>query len=315
MLVDSVKVYCFTADRFSFSESRYLNSLVDYRAKVTDNEYIHKLFIQPGNRLSMYHCRVNSGVLKFRDDREHSISIVVRDAAGNKSSASFKIKSLSEPPVPPVEVSCSKIIPYARASDFTADGIRVHFPAGTLYDTLFLVYNVRRDIRTFLSPVHSVHDETVAVHDKYRLSIRPDTVLAGMEGKMCLAMLNAKGNLSYIGGDLRYGYVSADVNKLGDYVVTVDTLPPSIKPSFASGANLTGKQLFTVTITDEFSGIKSYDTMIDGGWVLAEYDAKNNLLIYRPETPVLKENTLHQMELTVTDNRGNRSVLKSEFKW
>lgn len=315
MLVDSIKVYCFTADRFSFSESRYLNSLVDYKAKVTDNEYIHKLFIQPGNRLSMYDCRVNSGVLKFRDDREHSISIVVRDAAGNKSSASFKIKSLSEPPVPPVEVSCSKIIPFARASDFTADGIRVHFPAGTFYDTLFLVYNVRRDIRTFLSPVHSVHDETVAVHDKYRLSIRPDTVLAGMEGKMCLAMLNTKGNPSYVGGDLRYGYVSADVNKLGDYVVTVDTLPPSIKPSFASGANLTGKQLFTVTITDEFSGIKSYDTWIDGVWVLAEYDAKNNLLIYRPETPVLKENTLHQMELTVTDNRGNRSILKSEFKW
>ena len=128
-------------------------------------------------------------------------------------------------------------------------------------------------------------------------------------------MLNAKGNTSYTGGDLRYGYVSADVNRLGDYVVTVDTLPPSIKPSFASGANLTGKQLFTVTITDEFSGIRSYDTTIDGEWMLAEYDAKNNLLIYRPETPVLKENTLHQMELIVTDNRGNRSVLKSEFKW
>jgi hypothetical protein len=122
------------------------------------------------------------------------------------------------------------------------------------------------------------------VHDKYRLSATTDTVLAGMEGKMCLAMLNGKGNPSYIGGDLRYGYVSADVNRLGDYVVTIDTLPPSIKPSFLSGANLTGKQLFTVTINDELSGIKSYDTMIDGRWVLAEYDAKNNLLIYRSET-------------------------------
>ena len=146
----------------------------------------------------MYDCRVNSGALKFSDDLEHSINIVVRDAAGNRSSASFKIRSLSEAPVRPLEINCSKIIPYGRASDFTADGIRVHFPAGTLYDTLFLVYNVRRDIRTFLSPVHSVHDETVAVHDKYRLSIRPDTVLAGMEGKMCLAVLNAKGNPSYI---------------------------------------------------------------------------------------------------------------------
>ncbi len=315
LLVDSLKVYCFTADRFSFSESKYINSHVDYKAKVTDNEYIHKLFIQPGNRLSMYDCRVNSGILSFSDDLEHSIRIIVRDAAGNRSSASFKVRSLSVPPVEPVEVTCSKIIPFGRASDFTADGIRIHFPSVALYDTLFFVYNVRNHIPTFLSPVHSVHNKTVAINDKYRLSIRPDTVIVGMESKMCLAALDEKGNLSYSGGDLKYGYVSADVSRLGDYVVTADTVAPKIKPSFASGANLTGKQLFTVTITDEFSGINSYETWIDGEWVLAEYDAKNDLLIYRPETPVLKENTLHRMELRVTDNRGNRSVLKSEFKW
>ena len=315
LLVDSLKVYCFTADRFSFSESKYINSHVDYKAKVTDNEYIHKLFIQPGNRLSMYDCRVNSGILAFSDDREHSIRIIVRDAAGNGSSASFKVRSLSVPPVEPAEVTCSKIIPFGRASDFTADGIRIHFPSGALYDTLFFVYNVRNQIRTFLSPVHSVHNKTVAINDKYRLSIRPDTVIAGLEGKMCLAALDEKGNLSYSGGDMKYGYVSADVSRLGDYVVTIDTVAPKIKPSFVSGANLTGKQLFTVTITDEFSGINSYETLIDGEWVLAEYDAKNDLLIYRPETPVLKENTLHRMELWVTDNRGNRSVLKSEFNW
>ena len=313
--VDSVKVYCFTADRFSFNESRYLNSHIDYQAKIADNEYIHKLFIQPGNRLSMYNCRVNSGVLDFNDGLDHNINIIVRDAAGNRSTASFRVKSLSEPPVGPLEINCSKIIPWGKASDFTADGIRVHFPAGALYDTLFLVYDVKSSIRRFLSPVHSVHNKYVAVHDRYRLSIRPDTVIAGKEEKMCLAVLDDKGIPSYSGGDLRYGYVSGDVSRLGDYVVTIDTVPPLIRPSFASGANLAGKQVFTVTITDEFSGIKNYETWVDGQWFLAEYDAKNDLLIYRPETPVLKENTLHHMELRVTDDRGNRSVLRTEFKW
>ena len=315
LLVDSVKVYCFTADRFSFNESRYLNSHIDYQAKIADNEYIHKLFIQPGNRLSMYNCRVNSGVLNFSDNLDHRIDITVRDAAGNRSTASFRVRSLSEAPIGPLEINCSKIIPFGKASDFTADGIRVHFPAGALYDTLFFVYDVKSSIRTFLSPVHSVHNKYVAVHDRYRLSIRPDTVIAGKEEKMCLAVLDEKGIPSYSGGDLRYGYVSADVSTLGDYVVTIDTVAPLIKPSFASGANLTGKQVFTVTITDEFSGIKSYETWIDGQWVLAEYDAKNNLLIYRPEAPVLNGNALHHMELRVTDDRGNRSILKTEFKW
>ncbi len=315
MTVDGLKVYGFTADRFAFSESRYINSHIDYAAKTTGNEYIHRLFIQPGNRLSMYDGHVRRGVLRFSDDGEHEIKITVTDNHGNKSWITFRVRSVSQPPLPPAEISCSKILPWGKASDFSADGIRISFPAGSLYDTLFFDYKVRNHTRTFLSPVHSVHNETVAVHDRYRLSIRPDTVPAGRESKLCLAQVSSKGIPSYTGGEFKYGFVSGDVNKLGDYAVTIDTVPPVIKPSFVKGANLTGRQAFTVTITDDFSGIRSYETLIDGKWSLAEYDAKNNLLIYRPEKEYIKENTLHLMELTVTDNRGNRSVLKSEFRW
>ena len=315
MQVDGLKVYGFTADRFAFSESRYINSHIDYAAKVTSNEFIHRLFLQPGNRLSMYDGLTGRGVLRFSDEGEHEIRIIVSDSHGNKSWVTFKVRSVKEPPVPPAEVNCSKILPYGRASDFTADGIRINFPAGTLYDTLFFDYKARNHSRSFLSPVHSVHRESVAVHDRFRLSIRPDTVFPGRESKMCLAQVNSKGIPSYAGGDFKYGFVSGDVNLLGDYAVTIDTVPPVIKPSFAKGANLTGKQVFTVTITDEFSGIRSYQTLVDGEWSLAEYDAKNNLLIYRPDKQYILENTLHTMELIVTDNRGNRSVLKSEFRW
>jgi hypothetical protein len=70
-----------------------------------------------------------------------------------------------------------------------------------------------------------------------------------------------------------------------------------------------------VTVTDEFSGIGSYETLIDGQWFLAEYDAKNNLLIYRPTSARLKQNAVHTMELTVKDNCGNSTLLRSEFKW
>lgn len=315
MTVDSLSVYVFTADRFSFSESLYLNSHIDYRARVLNNEYIHKLYIEPGNRLSMYSVSPGRGILAFNDDREHSIKIVVTDASGNKSWVNFSVRSVSTPPSGPAEIYCSKIIPWGKASDFSADGIRIHFPAGALYDTLFFAYSTGKTPGRYLSPVHSVHNETVAVHEKYRLSIRPDTIIAGKETKLCLASVSRNGISTYSGGDYRYGYVTGDVGKLGDFVVTIDTLPPKIRPSFSSGADLTGKSSFTVTITDEFSGIKNYEAWIDGEWALAEYDAKNNLLIFRPETPYIKENTLHAMELKVTDNRGNISVMKSEFKW
>ena len=315
MLVDGLRVYQFTADRFSFRESRYINSHIDYASRNTANEYIHRLYLQPGNRLSMYDGHLGRGVLRFADDGEHEIKVFVTDKHGNRSWITFRVMSLSMPPVQPQEITCSKVLPFGRASDFTADGIRLHFPAGALYDTLFLSYQARGKTGVFLSPVHSVHNENVAVHDSYRMSIRPDTIIAGLEDKLCLARVNSKGQPSFAGGDFKYGYVSGEMSSLGDYAVMIDTVPPQIKSSFASGANLTGRQLFTVTISDDFSGIKSYEMLIDGEWALAEYDAKNSLLIYRPDSDYIKENTLHRMELRVIDNRGNASLLRSEFRW
>jgi hypothetical protein len=73
--------------------------------------------------------------------------------------------------------------------------------------------------------------------------------------------INNKGTVSYAGGSYRYGFVSGEVNRLGDYAVTLDTVAPEAKFSFARGANLTGRSQFTATIRDEFSGINSYEML------------------------------------------------------
>lgn len=315
LFADGLKVFSFTADRFSYSETRYINAHIDYAARVTSGEYIHRLHIQPGDRLSMYDGHVGRGVLRFNDDREHDIKIVVTDTHNNRSWVNFRVKSPAKPPVPPEETVCSKVLPWGRASDFTADGIRIHFPPGAFYDTVWFNHRTRKSTNGLLSPVHSVHDETVAVHDRFRLSVRPDTVIPGLENKLCLARLSSKGNISYAGGKYSYGFVSGEMNSLGDYAVTIDTVPPTARLSFAPGTDLSGRSQFTATILDDFSGIRSYELIIDGEWTLAEYDAKNNLLICRPEKSRLKENTLHRLELKVTDNLGNFTVIKSDFRW
>lgn len=313
LLADGLKVFSFTADRFSYSETRYINAHIDYAARISSNEYIHRLHIQPGDRLSMYDGHVGRGVLSFNDDAGHEIKIIVTDTHGNKSWVTFRVKSVSRPPLPPAAPECSKVIPWGRAADFTADGIRIHFPAGALYDTLWFSHRTRKG--GYLSPIHSVHNETVALHDRIRLSVRPDTVLPGMEDKLCLAQINNKGTVSYAGGSYRYGFVSGEVNRMGDYAVTADTVAPEARFSFARGANLTGRSQFTATIRDEFSGIRSYEMLVDGEWILAEYDAKNNLLTCRPGKSKMTENTSHTIELRVTDNRGNSRIVTSEFRW
>jgi hypothetical protein len=315
LLADGLKVFSFTADRFSYSETRYINAHIDYAARITSNEYIHRLHIQPGDRLSMYDGHVGRGVLSFNDDAEHEIKIIVTDTHRNKSWVTFRVKAVSKAPRPPAEPDCSKVLPWGRAADFTADGIRLHFPAGALYDTLWFSHKTRKSNNGYLAPIHSIHNETVALHDRVRLSLRPDTVIPGMEEKLCLAHISNKGTVSYAGGNYRYGFVSGEINRLGDYTVTADTVAPEARFSFARGANLTGRSQFTATIRDEFSGIKSYEMFVDGEWILAEYDAKNNLLTCRPGKSKMNQNTIHAVELRVTDNRGNNRTIRSEFRW
>lgn len=315
MDVDSAMVYSFTAKKFSFSESRYLNSHIDYAANVYDKEFIHRLFLQPGNKLSMYRNVVDRGVITFSDDGDHDISIRISDQAGNVSIVNFRVRSVSRTTVEPKKAVCDKVLPYGKASDFTADGIRIHFPALALYDTLFFEYDFRDGRGKYLSPIHSVHNAGSAVHDPFRLSLRPDSVPQGAADRLCLARIDSNGKRLYAGGEYRYGFVSADLRQFGDYAITMDTVRPVIKPSFTRGADLGDRDAITFTATDDFSGISSYDATIDGAWALLEWDPKYNLLIYRPLPGRIKKGLKHKMEVRVSDDLQNTTVISTEFYW
>ncbi len=315
LYADGMRVFGWRADRFSYGETRYINAHIDYEAKATTGENIQRLYIQPGDRLSMYDGHLWRGVLRFNDNSEHEIKVVVSDAHNNISTVAFRVKAQTEPPLPPFMPDYTRMIPWGRADSFTAEGLRVNFPAGALYDTLWLRYSTRRGTSRHLAPIHSVHDERVALHARPTLSVRPDTIITGMEGKLSLARINRKGTLIYAGGTYKDGYVTGQIGSLGDYTVAIDTIPPTASFSFAGGADLSGRSLLTATIRDDFSGIKSYDIYIDGQWALAEYDSKNNLLIYRPDKNYISDNRLHEIELRVSDNADNLTIVRSTFRW
>jgi hypothetical protein len=313
--VDSSKIYEFTANEFSYSESRYINSHIDYSRRIENNEYIHKLWLEPGNKLSMYSGVVNRGLVKFTDNRVHLVSVTVYDAKGNSSRVNFKVRSLPQAPIKAAEIACDKIVPYGKSAEFESEGIRVHFPADALYDTLYFNYSYRPKTPGLFSGIHQVHKESTAIHDLIRISIKPDSIPRGLESKLYLARIDRANRALYMGGEMRFGYMSAEVRTFGRYAVSIDTIAPSIKPTFVKGANLSGRTAISVIISDDRSGIRTYDGYIDGNWALFEYDAKNSILTCHPEEEKIKKGTTHQFEMTVTDNRGNSRTVKSSFIW
>jgi hypothetical protein len=82
-----------------------------------------------------------------------------------------------------------------------------------------------------------------------------------------------------------------------------------------NGENLSGKREIRIRITDEFSGIKSYEPAIDEKWALFEYDQKNEVLIYRFDENRIMKGTKHTLLLKVTDNKNNISLFSRNFTW
>jgi len=315
--IDSNKIYRYIMDGFAFSESRYVNSHIDYETYIKENTYYERMFLLPNNRLSAYKDVKNRGLFNFTDSGYHKVEVIITDAHNNESRLAFTVKSSvpegSGKRIP--EVGAVPMV-YNRINRFKAENISVTIPSGALYDTLFFVYRREPGTPEMFSDVHQVHNKFTPLHRPCTIAIRPDSVPAGLESKMLILQVSDNGLKSSLGGAWSEGYLSTETSSFGTFCVGIDTTAPAIYPNgLSTGADLSGKREMRIRITDDLSGIKVYEPSIDGKWALFEYDQKNNVLIYKFDPERITKGTLHTLVLKVTDNRENQSEFICEFRW
>jgi len=319
LIIDSLPVFNYKMDAFAFSESRYVNSHIDYETLQRENIYIERAFILPNDKLSAYGNVINNGIVNFADKRKHYVELIVSDIHGNKSVLSFYVNS-----VPPVvqenqaksDENSQVIMPYNRNNKFVSKNIAVNIPSGALYDTLYFEFKRSAGNPLMFSDVYQIHNKYTPLHKTYNLSIKPDRIPEGKESKMLIIQLAGDINKIPLPSTWNNGYLSANPGTFGTFFIGIDTIPPLISNNgFFSGANMTGKTSMKIKISDELSGIKTYEPVIDGKWALFEYDQKNNLLTYNFDPKRIQKGTKHNLTLKVTDNSDNLSTYKCEFIW
>jgi hypothetical protein len=316
--IDSNIVFKYAMDGFSFDESRYVNSHIDYETFMKDNIYIERAYVLPNDKLRDYKDVVNRGVFNFSDNRVHHIRITVSDVNDNKSTLSFNVRSVPGNYSGNDETADKdlKIMPYNKSNKFVSEDISVYIPSGALYDTLYFSYNKTPGKPDMLSDIFSVSNKFTPVNKAFTLSIKPAIIPAGKESKMLVAQIADDDSRKTYKSSLNDGYLTADVLSFGNFYAGIDTIAPDISPvGQISGANLSGKKEMRIKITDDFSGIKSYEPVIDGKWALFEYDQKNNVLIYRFDDQRIKRASQHSLSLKVTDNTDNVSSYNCDFTW
>jgi len=317
LIIDSASVYKYVMDGFSFAESRYVNSHIDYETLMRDNIYIERTFVLPGDRLSVYKHVVNRGIFNFTDNKIHKAEIIVNDISGNKSVLKFNIKSLTgakseaeRDDHPGIEM------PYNRANSFSSENISLNIPSGALYDTLDFLFKKETGTADMLSDLFYVHNKFTPLQKASALSIKPRNIPAGLASKMLIIQLDDERKKSAVTSKWDGDYLTGNILSFGRFYIGTDTVAPEISAGgLVQGVNLSGRKEIKIKIKDDLSGIKSYEPLIDGKWALFEYDQKNDMLIYSFDETRVTKGKKHNLTLRVTDNKDNSSTFKCSFTW
>ena len=314
--LDGELFYDFMADEFSFAETRYLNSFIDYKQYMTHDRTILRLFIEPCNELSLYRYSKNRGHLEVKDNKVHEVRLVVEDAAGNRSVALVPV-SLN----PSQFVHDPGFLPFYDAyfsagetNVFTAEGVEIRIPARALYDDIYFQYQASGPGPGCYSKIHSIHRQDVPLHQYYRLAIEATGLPAGLKNQAIIACQGPGRKMIPSGGVWEGNFLVTRTRTFGQFYICVDTLKPEIRPiNFKNQEDLNKVSSLRFDIRDDFSGISTYRGEVDDKWALMEYHPKNNLLEYKLDPERIGTGKVHTFVLQVSDLLKNTTTYRTTF--
>ncbi|MGQ0740429.1 MAG: M23 family metallopeptidase, partial [Bacteroidota bacterium] len=92
LYVDDEPQIAFVLDSIDYDETLYMNAHVDYKLRYNGSAFIQHLSQMPGDHGAAYKKIKGDGVTVLSDTSLHTISIEVKDAAGNASRLNFFIQ-------------------------------------------------------------------------------------------------------------------------------------------------------------------------------------------------------------------------------
>jgi hypothetical protein len=308
MSVDGNEVFHSHLDRFSLTETRYINAWIDYETWIETKHFYTKTFVEQGNRLPFLTSK-KRGYVTIDEQRTYRIDFQLTDAFDNTCRFTVHIAG-KEQPIPAPDTADAVPFYWRGDNHFGAKGIRLLVPDGSLFSHFYFRYKATPDSAA-PAAVHQLHDRPVALYHPAHLSLRlQHDCLTDKRQYGIVALRN--GRLTWIGGIYRDGWIDANISELGNYTVRIDSVAPRITPLNQTGRTAT--QTIAFRLTDNLSGIDAWRATIDGAYALFSFDGKKSLITYTFDPERLKPGK-HTLRLTVADACGNQSIYETEFDW
>lgn len=304
--------FMFQLNRFSFSNSRYINSHIVYSEYARTKRRYIKTWIDPGNQLPIYNYNLSQGIFEASAGK-HQLEIEIADSYKNRSGLQFRVEK-SGATIPQSPATRGITMRYDRDNSFDSDACSLFIPKGALYSDFDFSYSTQPTSPAFYSDFQRVGSNEIPLQKAATLRIKPRNLPTELEEKIVVVNVDSPGGKpSAAGGKLVNGWAETTIRTLGTYALMVDTLAPTVRSLSIADEALTESNRIRFSIKDDLSGIKSYEAYLDGQWALFEYDPRISRITHYFDSERFKLGKRHTFKLTVTDYRDNKTVYETTF--
>ncbi len=293
--------------RFSFSESKHINQLIDYEHYATKKKRVQKLF-KKNNPLSLYKDIVKNGYLSIEDSTYSVYKIRVSDYKKNEAWVTINIKgSKNSISKPGKSHTTPHYIKTNKNTNLKEGNVSVDFYKDTFYDDFYMDFEVKNDTLT-------LHKNVIPAKKRFNITYDISSYTDADKSKLCIArLIGYKKRPVYASTKRKGNLLVARTKTLGTFTLATDSIKPEITPAnFKKGQWLSKYRYLKIKIEDDFSGVSKYRATVNGKWILMEYDYKTKTLTHDFNDGVITE-TKNNLKVIVTDNVGNNSTFEALF--
>jgi len=285
---------------FSFTESKYINTIIDYNHYGTYNQRILKCFKTDSNKLSIYNTLYNNGKIPIKEGLLYNVEIILKDLENNITKIKIPVDGKKqELKVIKKNNKTPNYIVAKKPNNYNLEAAKVYFPANTFYDDFYIDLKKGKD-------TVAIHNNTVPARKSFTITFNTAKYSSEERKKLFIAKLDKELNPSYATTYKRGAIFSTKTKNLGTYTLAKDTIAPIITAkNFKDKQLLANYKKLTLKITDDLSGINTYNATLNGEWILMEY--YKNTLTYNFDDKILNKKECN-LKVVVTDNVGNTTT-------
>ena len=292
---------------FSFKETRYINTLIDYEHYSKYKKRIQRCFKEVGNGLGIYKTLYNEGKIDVKSGLTYNVEIEIADLHNNVLKLIIPVEGKQQEILKERNnQQTENFLIAGRPNNYKLGKTSVFFPANTFYDDFHIDLEYKAD-------TVKIHDNSVPAHRNFTVSFDVEEHEAAKRNKMFIARLDKRGKPNYMSTYKRGTTFSTKTRNLGTFTLALDTIAPKIRAkNFKDNQWLTNYRYLSLQISDDLSGVDTYEATLNGEWILMEYEPKRKTLTYNFDDKILDKKQC-ELKVIVTDNVGNTSTFNSSF--